>query len=103
METVALYIGYIILVTLGIVLMIISIYLLWQTVHYICLIMNAKWIVWFMKKSFLKNSIECSETALRYLLGQGASKSDTLEDIERRVEELRRRQCRMYRKKKQQQ
>lgn len=91
METTALYIGYVVLGILGLVLLVIIIFILYLTIVGFYRIATTKQTIRFMRKYEVKVNYEAMNTALRYLLSQGASQYDTLGDIERLIEKFRKR------------
>ena len=83
MNTIALYIGYVILGILGFALLVFAILVLWLTVAAFYRIIKTKQTIWFMRKYEDKVAYYAMKTALQYLLSKGASRNDTLDTVEK--------------------
>jgi len=89
MNTIALYIGYVILGILGLALLVLVILVLWLTVAAFYRIIKTKQTIRFMCKYENKVAYDAMKTALQYLLSKGASRNDTLETVESLIEKFR--------------
>lgn len=94
METIALHIGYVILGILGVELFLFAIFVLWLTVIGFRWIWTTKSTIRFLRKHEEKVTYEALNTALKYLLSKGASKSHTLEEVAVLIERFRK-ECRI--------
>lgn len=89
MNTIALYIGYVILGILGFALLVLAMLVLWLTVAAFYRIIKTKQTIRFMCKYENKVAYDAMKTALQYLLSKGASRNDTLETVESLIEKFR--------------
>lgn len=91
MEIIALYIGYFILGVFGFVLLVFALFSLWLTIAGVRRIITTKQTIRFMRKYEEKATYEVLNMALQTLLLRGASKNNTLEEIEYLIERFRKR------------
>lgn len=91
MTTIALYIGYIVLGIFGLILVAFALFALWLTIEGFYRIITTKQTIRFMRKPEKKATYEVLKVALQTLLSHGASKQDTLAEIECLIEKFRKR------------
>lgn len=91
METIALYIGYIVIVLIAVALICLSLLVVWSTIIGLYRIIKCKKTSRLIRKYETRNMYKACKVATKFLISKGVSEENTLKEAQYMIEKYRRR------------